>query len=64
MRFDLYAYAPYRETALEAGAVTLPLALAADQQDDAAYTAADLRFSKRTNYAAVTGDVAMEFDMR
>lgn len=61
MRFDLYAYAPYRETALEAGAVTLPLALAADQQDDAAYTAADLRFSKRTNYAAVTGDVAMEF---
>ncbi|MFQ8827568.1 MAG: FISUMP domain-containing protein [Alistipes sp.] len=56
-----YAYAPYRETALEAGAVTLPLALAADQQDDAAYTAADLRFSKRTNYAAVTGDVAMEF---
>ena len=60
-RFDLYAYAPYRETALEAGAVTLPLALAADQQDDAAYTAADLRFSKRTNYAAVTGDVAMEF---
>jgi len=62
LRFDLYAYAPYRETALEAGAVTLPLALAADQQDDAAYTAADLRFSKRTNYAAVTGDVAMEFD--
>ena len=61
LRFDLYAYAPYRETALEAGAVTLPLALAADQQDDAAYTAADLRFSKRTNYAAVTGDVAMEF---
>ena len=45
LRFDLYAYAPYRETALEAGAVTLPLALAADQQDDAAYTAADLRFS-------------------
>lgn len=24
LRFDLYAYAPYRETALEAGAVTLP----------------------------------------
>lgn len=61
LRFDLYAYAPYRETALDAGSVVLPLSLAADQQTDDAYAANDLLFAKTTNYAAVEGDVPMGF---
>lgn len=60
-RFDLYAYAPYRETALEAGSVELPLTLAADQRADADFADCDLLLGKVTDYEAVGGSVPMEF---
>lgn len=59
--FDLYAYAPYREVALDAGSTEFTLSLAGDQRADADFEAGDLLLGKVIDYVSVEGNVPMEF---
>lgn len=58
---DIYAYAPYREQALQAGSSKLDLRVAADQSSGSNYTGSDFLFAKSLDFRTAQGTIDLEF---